>query len=516
MKIAAPLILLILIILLTGLLLSCSPARKPDEGNEIYPGLPQKIIPSVQQNQIPRELKHLVENGMNRTTKPRVPLDTGEKLYYALNTNLDLDMTDEQILVLRGPGEAEAPIKIAVVDFDSVRGNYSRTWESETSAYNIRTFTIVLKDLVGDHNQEIVCRGMNIQGELTLDVFRKTPSPTGLGLYFRDIARIISDGSIEIQDIERSESYRMGQKNGRSFPIFSYTQDRESENILDRIKHSYYWQYQQNRYVLSSVEKLPGAVIEEKQLEELFSRTSTRAFEDFLSGPWFLSNSKSKEEIILFIPSKGTGTGTSQGKISFFSGAVQETYDWKRSFHSLSNRLTIYMANETIQTIEKRIWIEVKSLNTIDVSILGSEPWDRFHGSYVRLNEELQHYLIDKEQAGTRFSQIDLSGLYRSDRGIEIIFEPPKFTWIEAERQFSGGFAVFRLNKDVLYLKGMDENGLATEDKTYIFEFTLKEENKYLYRTITLVPGCLSIHGVEPVSEEKLIFKRIEAPETEG
>ena len=81
--------------------------------------------------------------------------------------------------------------KIAVIDYDPIRATYSRTWESLTNATNFRLLDISLKDVVGDHNLEIVCRGMNDGGELTLDLFRKTPSPTGLGLYFTEILRIV-------------------------------------------------------------------------------------------------------------------------------------------------------------------------------------------------------------------------------------------------------------------------------------------------------------------------------------
>ncbi len=258
--------------------------------------------PAEGENPITREFSEPGENMIAVSSNPKVPLDPGEKLLQVLNVNLDLDITDEQILILKKKGEVEAPITIVVVDFDSVRNSYSRTWESSTGATNIRTFTVTLKDLVGDHNLEIVCQGTNNQRELTLDVFRKAPSPTGLDLYFTAICQIVSDGSIEIQEIERSEGYRRGQKNGPSFPVFSYTQDRESENPLDLIKHSYYWQYQQNRHVHTSLEKLPGRVVEETQLVELFASTQVDSIEKYLAGPWNLSGSPINDERLLFLP----------------------------------------------------------------------------------------------------------------------------------------------------------------------------------------------------------------------
>jgi hypothetical protein len=444
-------------------------------------------------------------NGMTAETlelTPKVPLDDTEKLIRVINTNLDLDTNDEQILVLRQKEDPQAPLKLAVIDYDPIRATYSRTWESLTNATNLRLLDISLKDVVGDHNLEIVCRGMNDVGELTLDLFRKTPSPTGLGLYFTEILRIVADGSIEIDEVERSEGYRLGQKNGPSFVIYAYSRDAESENILDKVKRTYYWQYQQNRYVLTSKEQLPGAVIEEKQLEELFSDPSVEAFEAFLAGPWYLAGTDGQEEILLFLPE--------QRRISVYSGDVQEVYIWQASFRSLSNRLLVFGANESIESIVHRFNIEVVSLNTIDVSILGAEQWDRTFGRYIKLSEELQHDLLSKEQTRISAAQIQLNGLYQSGAGFEIIFEPPRFTWIEEGRDFSGGFTVIHLDQDVLYLQGMTENGLPTTAATYIMEYSEKQEGKYLYRTLTLVPGKLSVHGVTPTSETRIVFEQLE------
>ena len=293
----------------------------------------------------------------------------------------------------------------------------------------------------------------------------------------------------------------MGQKNGPSFPVFSYTQDRESENPLDRIKHSYYWQYQQNRYVLTSQEKLPGRVVEEKQLEELFASTQADAFEKYLAGPWYLSGSPTNDEMLLFLPE--------EKKISIFSTDVQEMYDWNSSFRSFSNRLTIFAFNEAIQVVRKKIQIEVISLNTIEVSIRGDEQWDISFGRYIKISEAMQRDLLKEKKSLAHQTKINLSGLYRSDDVIEIIFEKPYFTWIETDKQFSGRFTIFRLNRDILYLKGLDETGLSTGDKTFIIEYSEKEEDNYLYRSLVLLPGKLGVRGVEPISDEKIIFEQI-------
>jgi hypothetical protein len=488
----------VLLLILLGTIWGCDLFK---ENNQSEMGT-RRIVPEVADESSPGGTD---ANGVTAETlelTPKVPLDDSEKLIRVINTNLDLDTNDEQILVLREKEDPRASLKLAVIDYDPIRTTYSRTWESLTNATNLRLLDISLKDVVGDHNLEIVCRGMNDSGELTLDLFRKTPSPTGLGLYFTEILRIVADGSIEIDEVERSEGYRLGQKNGPSFVIYAYSRDAESENILDKVKRTYYWQYQQNRYVLTNKERLPGAVIEEKQLEELFSDPSVEAFEAFLAGPWYLAGTDGREEILLFLPE--------QRRISVYSGDVQEVYIWQASFRSLSNRLLVFGANESIESIVRRFNVEAVSLDTIDVSILGSEQWDRSFGRYFRLNEELQQDLLSKDQRRVDADGIQLNGLYQSGAGIEIIFEPPYFTWIEEGHDFAGGFTVIHLNQDVLYLQGMDDNGLPTDTATYIMEYSKKQEGTYLYRTMTLVPGKLSVHGATPTSETRIVFEQLE------
>ena len=433
---------------------------------------------------------------------PRVPLDRDEKLVQVINANLDLDPHDEQILVVRNAEDPDGRLKLIVVDYDPVRAGYFRTWEALTEGTNLRMLDITLQDLVGDHNLEIVCRGMNSDGELTLDVYRKTPSPTGLGLHFAEICQIVSDGSIDIIEVERPEAYRRGQKNGPSFVITAWGQDRESENLLDRVKHTHRWQYPQNRYVLAGVERLPGAVIEERQLRELVADPSVERFEQFLDGPWYLSGAGGGQEILLFSPA--------ERRISIFTGQVTEIYIWQASFRSLSNRLLIFGANEAIESVVKRFTVELASLSTIDVAILGAEQWDRSFGRYQKLNEELQQTLLSRDKVEVKPLSLELSGLYQSGQGIEIIFDPPNFTWIGEERSFSGGFTIISLDSPVLYLQGIEETGLPGESAAYIMEYSENQEGNYLYRTLALTPGRLHVRGVKATSEYRITFQQLE------
>jgi hypothetical protein len=363
-------------------------------------------------------------------------------------------------------------------------------------------FEITLQDLVGDHNQEIVCRGVNAQGEVILNAFRKTPPPAGLGLYFTEIALIAADGSIEIEEVHRDEGYRLGQKNGPSYPIRAYSRDKASADPLDRIEATYQWQYPQNRYVLAGERKLPGIVMEEALRRELFSDPSVERFEQYISGAWLLDGSRKGEDILLFDPV--------QRQISIYTGQVEEIYEWQTSRRAF-NSITISVVNESIQSVTKTILVSVSALNTIDVRIWGREEWDRSDGRYLKLTDELQNELLARDAASREDSGPQLRGVYLGTEGAEIIFDPPRFTWIEAARTFAGGYAVFRLDREVLYLKGLDERGLPAQEVAYLLEYGESREGAVQVRRLTLTPARLGVHGAEAISEKKLVFEQRES-----
>jgi hypothetical protein len=46
-------------------------------------------------------------------------------------------------------------------------------------------------------------------------------------------------------------------------------------------------------------------------------------------------------------------------------------------------------------------------------------------------------------------------------------------------------------------------------------EYSEKQEGTYLYRTLTLTPARLSVHGAEATSERKITFEQLEILEEE-
>jgi hypothetical protein len=340
----------------------------------------------------------------------RVPMSRQDKVIQVINTNLDIDQLEEQIIVFKNTQDPGDHIRVLVADYDDIRNSYQASWQGETQASNIRSFTVYLKDLIGDHSIDIICLGMNNRGEQTLDVFRKTASSLGFGLNYAPIAAIATRGSIEIEERERSSAYQLMQKSEESFPIASYTRDPESENPSDLLKTTWYWKYQDKRYVAARTDRLPGQKIQEKQLADLFN-AGEGEFEKFITGPWFRDKTAGGDIVHFDPPAK---------KIVFSTGDVQEIFDWASSYRTIYRSLYINCANESISSITRQLVVSVQSLDTIELRVQGSEGSEIWSGSFKKLPRGVQSSLLASKKKKAALWEGQLAGLYRNDAGLEL------------------------------------------------------------------------------------------------
>ena len=437
-------------------------------------------------------------------SQTRIPLSSEYHLLQVINVNLDIDQIEEQIIIFKKKNDPSDRIKLMVVDFDNVRNTYIVTWQGETQGTNNRAFTVFLQDLIGDHVISILCYGRNNKGEQTLDVFRKTPSPNGLGLYYNSIVSIASNGSIEVEDRQRSEAYQLLQKNDESFAIIVYSRDPDSTNISDLIKTTHYWNPQENRYIPAKHDKIPGQIVAEKQIAELFNKESEE-FEKFLSGPWFLTSSsdstgkpRNTGEIIHFDPKLR--------KITFYKGEIQEVFNWSNSYRTIYRGLYINCTNEAISSITKQISISVSGTDSFDMQVRGGEGWD---GQYKRLNKDLQYAYLSSRKAGVKLSTVQLAGLFKGENGTELYFSAPNFTLRESNKELSGGYAIYSFSGDILELKVIKENGLVDSSRTYRILLQEETKGKRTIRNLILQPALVNYKSVDVKSVGSLRFQQI-------
>ena len=447
------------------------------------------------------------EQSSSEAASPLVELSEDHVLLNTFNLNLDLDRSEEQVLLYKERENPDSNIFVAAADFDLVRNSYVLPWKSKTGAVTTRTFSISFDDIIGDHTIELICIGTNNKGEQTIDVFHKTQPPSGVGLYYAKVLSVETDGSIEINQFQRSEAYKLGQKNGKSYTITVYSHDSESDNHFDLEKRTYFWQYQSERYVLGNVEKLPGKNVEEEQLQELLSEDEN-TFKQFLNGAWYKTGSEKIEDFILF--------DSETQQITLFSDNLAEIFQLKSSYRTrIKSTMFIIGYNTLVPFIEKQISVTLLSLNSISVSVRdtdfqkGGNQWD---GTYVKVTDSLTESIISNYQPEKKhvINPIKLSGSFSSSAGVSMLFNFPHFRFKDGNNVKTGGYTVFNMETPVLQMKVLGEDGIVKEKHSYSVDYDINESNNRIVHTLVLTPGKITSHGFQESGSDALHLEKIE------
>lgn len=484
------------------------PEHQPStaRGQEIVPEAAEGIVLAQQ------ESAGVAIQGEAEETQPRIDLEDGLLFISALDVNLDLDEPEEQIVVVKRSDDPEDRVRLLIADFDTLRSTYRLSWEGVTRATNVRTFAVYTLDLVGDHQDEIVAVGTDSAGRQTMNVFRRRlSSEAGTELAYREVFAAASDGSIEIDDQPRSDAYRTLQSNGVSFPVLVYRQNTETETPLDLIATEWIWRAAENRYVATSSVPIPAMQIQEEQLRELYNADAP-AMERFLSGPWFRAqgeNIGAVAELAHFDP-------VSREVVLFQDGA-QERYEWLNSYKTLyadGPGLWANLRNDVLRTVRRQVSITVLGLDTLALSVEGAEYWN---GRYQRMTPGIQSGVVRRD--GIAPAGFSLSGVYRNENDVEILFDNPRFRFRTRDFDWAGGYNLIEFGEPILELKVTDfdlvpRSVQQRSDESfsirYALEYSEQESDNRILRRLTLRPVELTIDGVRPTGGLALILEQVE------
>jgi hypothetical protein len=447
----------------------------------------------------------------------RIPALPNEVILSVSSFNIDQDQSEEQVLTVRKTDKADGKLTIVVADYNEQKKAWVRSWEAETLATKLSTFSIQAKDLVGDHNPCIVCTGMNDSGEQTISVFRRA-SPQAP--YAQALA--LSADSIQIGEAERAEAYQLGQASGESWPIYVYTSDKESTNILDQVKDRYAWDGGKAQYLKAGSERIPGAQVERATVSKILTG-SEKDFESFLQGIWYAADkspSDANARLILF--------DRDSGAITFYRSKSQEVFRWTES-HSTRYGLYVRSQNESVDDLVRLMDIELTgsdlvSLRVSEDSQLKMDPDDRWDGTYRKLPRDIAASLPsvgaagndrqggspDSAAKGFASPALKLEGPYRAPGGVEINFASPRYSMRSASAPTeSGGFELFVLGGDtVLDLIAMRSDGSPSTRKTYKASYSETRSGKDLVRSLVLSPAKAAIDGLEILHEDDLTLEQ--------
>ncbi len=432
---------------------------------------------------------------------PRVDLADDFVFISAADHNLDLDDIDEQIVVVKRRDDPSDVVRILISDFDTLRNTYRVSWEGETRAQNVRTFAVYTADLVGDHVQEIVSFGTDEEGRQTLDVFRRQQTTGGSGLSYREVFSAVSDGSIEIDERPRSDSYRTLQTSGESFPIQVYRRNVATEVPLDMVRSTWYWRAQEGRYVVDHTETIPAMEIQEAQLRELYNAEADQV-EEFLRGPWFRSTGDEMDEgfeLAFFDPELR--------EVVLFRNDTQERFEWLNSYKTLYQGgpgLWMNLRNEVLPTVRRQLSITVQGLDELQLSVEGAEYWN---GTYRRMTAGIRSGIVRRYTIPS--PSFELVGVYRNENDQEIVFDQPFFQFRSTDQSWSGGYNLIYLGEPVLELNVLRSDEVGPFRTAYTIDYREQSSDEQIVRTLRLAPVELTVDGPREIPGDPIVLEQV-------
>jgi hypothetical protein len=379
-----------------------------------------------------------------------IAMEDGEIVIAVLNIEAERGPVPEQFAAYRRRAEAGGLVYVSCIKYDDKSGGYNRAWDSPTAASRPETVSLFTQDIIGDRNNCIIITGMNNRNEHTLTVFRRDPR-IAPNQAFSKIAELRIDGSIIIQEKERSLAYQQGIANGSSFTIAAYGHDAESANILDQLETTYVYNPSSGQYERSAVTRIPGSQIEQRRLRELLSGVPG-VFETFINDLWYYVSPQGTLDSKQYLYFDPAGR-----EIIFFGDELQQIFHWQNSSRT---RYGLYIASQniSISTLRRFIDIELESLDSIrlrvfedvQLKITVSASWD---GSYRRAGT-----MAMQEEGPSVKPAID--ALYDSSWGRLQFHNTGEYTLNSSGSVRKGRYVFFRIAKqDLLELRPDQASG---------------------------------------------------------
>ena len=429
---------------------------------------------------------------------PRIPVSPDKRVVQTLAANLDQDPAEEQLLILQNRNNLSLPVTIQVADYDQARKTYYLAWEGTALASASQPVSLSLEDLIGDHQQEVLVRGIDEAGHPSLDVLRPVKQG-GLGIAFKTVFAKSSRGTIQVEHPQRPESYGQGQNSDLSDPIVIDEADPASKNPLDTMRTTYTWLFQKGEYVATGVERYQRNPSVDAALDKLYSG-DTPALEAFLQGPWVkVITDKTGLLIVFFDPSSR--------EISFATSDAQEVYHWDVSSRSSRAGLYVVGSNELIDLIKLQMSVTVTAADTLDVNAVDNPSWS---GTYKRLDPSAARTMA-RQGTDPLVQKKPPTGLYRNDKGDEFDFQVPEVRLKLSGVEMTGSMAVFPLGDvTVLQLKVPPRPGLPGFSKAYSMETKEETSTSRIVRTIRLQSGVLSSKGWYSDQSDPIRLEQVE------
>lgn len=219
-----------------------------------------------------------------------VPLASGETLISTFTIDLNNDGYDDEIVIVKKAGSAYLWIVPGI--YVSETADYERLESIETEVSRTRTFSCSGLDVIGDHRNALIYQGVTDDGNSVMQIFLCEGNDSKWKL--KKIGDFSADGTVFIQQTERSESYELSLSKGDSFSVWVYKSDvpsdvdvkKQSNIAVNQIQQEFKWDSHSQKYELVNEIKVTAGRLAAKELSRIQDGT-VETFASFLNGLWY-------------------------------------------------------------------------------------------------------------------------------------------------------------------------------------------------------------------------------------
>lgn len=444
-----------------------------------------------------------------------VPLLAGETLISTLTIDINNDGYDDEVIIVRKSTSQNLWLVAALINPDT--GVYERLTPVETQFTKTRTFSYTGMDITGEHKTALIYQGAADDGNYIMEIFHWVNENGKNELV--NIGDFSCDGTVFIQQTERSESYEMALSKGESFSVWVYKSEQKEEDATataenqnankNQIQQEYKWNPSLRKYELSQEIKVTAGRLAAKELSRIQDGT-VETFASFLNGLWYKTSNNDGEIRYLFFD-------YDSGEIIQLYKDTQEVYEWEDS-KILHNGIYVTSINADIMNLHRRFNIYLVGVDEIRVTlrddinlVIKENPlWD---GQYKKMS--LQSSFDDAVPSTT--ADVFIRELKKgpswstSDNLISITFDDFSYTLQTSDMTESGvylaevigGYNIlqFRSDSDSSFLNEIYSMEFGTKTVTETVKKKTVEKVVTDYNTIMLTPvkvtptDCFAVEG---------------------
>ena len=395
-----------------------------------------------------------------------VPIAAGETLISTYSMDINNDGYDDEVIAVRKQNSQFLYLIPSLLNPES--GVYTRLQEIPTQFSRTTVFSYSGMDVIGDHKNSLIYQGVADDGNYIMKIFLYNENTSSLDL----IGDFSSDGTVFIQQTERSENYELALSKGESYSVWVYKSDDSSAGSQNgnQLQMEYTWNEYSKKYELSREIKVTAGRLAATELSRIQDGT-VETFANFLGGLWYKTSNEDEIRYIFF--------DYGSKEIIQLYGDVQEVFDWEDS-KLRHNGIYITVINSDITNLHRRFDIALVNTDEIKITlrddvnlvIKDANLWD---GQYKKMNLQSSfERTFDAEKTVENANYLKQNGIWEtSDQKYVIAFDEFTYTFQTPEFTDTGVFAVSKIgSSDVIQFRSDSRNTLLGE--SYEFKFGTK------------------------------------------